>query len=116
RFTVKGSTTSSEKIAVLKRKTIEAFLLTVDDAVDQTFNSETADFFDSDLLIINIPPKVRSTGDEYHPQQMKNILRYVKDYNVKHVIYISATSIYPQDQFIVDEDTFISINNTGNRA
>lgn len=115
-FNVKGSTTASDKIAILESKNIDAFLLIVDDAVDRELSSEVAKFFECDLLIINIPPKVRTTGDEYHPQQIQTIIRYAKKFNVKRIIYISATSIYPQDHLRVDEKTTITVENTGNRA
>lgn len=116
KFAVKGSTTSSDKIAILESKNIKAFLLSVDDIVDQEFDSELAEFFNCDLLIINIPPKVRTTGDDYHPRQIQTIIRYAKEFNVKSVIYVSATSIYPQDQLMVDEETNVTIDNTGNKA
>jgi nucleoside-diphosphate-sugar epimerase len=116
KFKVKGSTTSSDKISILASKNIEAYMLTVDDAVDREFSSEIAEFFDCDLLLINIPPRVRNSGDEYHPQQIKTIIRYAKRHKVKNIIYISATSIYPQDQLRVDENTTITVDNTGNKA
>ena len=57
-FIVRGSTTSKDKISVLKNENIEPFLITLDKEFDE---KKLIQFLKNiDVLIINIPPKVRS--------------------------------------------------------
>ena len=56
-FIVKGSTTSKEKISVLKTEKIEPFLIDLNKNLDkEILNSFLKNV---DVLIINIPPKIR---------------------------------------------------------
>jgi len=115
-YAVKGTTTSPEKIETLQSMGIEAFLLYLDDAAEKKLPDGIASFFECDVLIINIPPKVRSTSDTHHPAQIKQIVKAIKDHQIRDVIYVSATSVYPEVADEVDEQTFIDYENTGNRA
>ena len=51
--TVKGSTRTPEKLAALRAKGIQPYLIRLGPDLN---NGEAADFFDSDVLILNIPP------------------------------------------------------------
>lgn len=113
---VKGSTTSVEKIPVLKKKAIAPYLLKFDAARNYQIKKEEEDFFNCDILIINIPPKVRTLGDLDHPKQIDSIIDYIKKHKIRKVVYVSATSVYPSNCEIVDENTPISISDTGNTA
>ena len=114
-YRVNGSTTSLSKIPLLEEKKIEPYLIEIDDG--QTLPQEKdATFFESDVLIINIPPKIKLQGETYHPRQIATILRYSTQARVKKIIYISATSVYPPGYEAVDETTPLSLQNTGNKA
>lgn len=99
-YLVKGSTTSPEKIEHLSSIGIQAFLLEVQ--AEKIVGSAVADFFDSDVLIINIPPgrknpKVKTE----HPQQIKTIVAHA---SANKIIFVSSTGVYP-DRGQVTEDT-----------
>ncbi len=88
---VKGSTTTQEKIQTLENAGINAFQIAFEP--DFIGNSE---FFDSEILIINIPPKAKTLGEEYHLNQIENILMECeKSKKLKKIIFVSSTSVYP---------------------
>lgn len=91
-FTVKGSTTSSEKLAVLKDAGIVPFHIQLPDrGINPTF-------FDTDFLVIDIPPRTRSKGPDAHLKEVESIIPQITAST--KIIYISATSVYPD----IDEE------------
>ncbi|WP_138431405.1 SDR family oxidoreductase [Fodinibius saliphilus] len=99
---IKGSTTSEEKIELLKGKKIIPFLLTL----NPTLNCEDCtDFWDSDLLILNIPPgRGRDNIVEHHLQQIKSVIKQLENSPINRLIFISSTSVYPPNPGIVTEE------------
>lgn len=98
---VKGSTTTAEKISILKEEGIEPCLLTLNPAL----NYENCDtFWDSDILILNIPPgRNRENVIDYHSTQIKEVVNRVERSPIKLVIFISSTSVYPERGGVVEE-------------
>lgn len=107
-YLVKGSTTSPEKIPLLRQMGIDAFslLLNPDPVGDLT------GLLQADTLLIDIPPKVGKMGDSFHPQQVVSILKAVKDSTVEHIIYVSSTSVYPEVNSVVREDDVRTLTQT----
>lgn len=66
--------------------------------------SAIADFFNCETLVISIPPGASKNGSAYHPLQIKSIIEKIKGSPIKEIIYISATSVYPDLNRIVVED------------
>jgi nucleoside-diphosphate-sugar epimerase len=97
-YTVKGSTTSQEKLAILQAEHIQPFL------VNFTAESIVADanFFEADALFICIPPKRNSTELLDYPNKINSILTAAKDKS-KHVVLISSTSVYADENKTVNE-------------
>lgn len=98
---VKGSTTSPEKIVALGKSGIQAFQI----ALQPEFTGEAA-FFDSEILIVNIPPKAKTYGEEFHLRQIENILvECTKSIKLQKIIFVSSTSVYPNiEQEMKEED------------
>lgn len=90
--TVRGSTTDRSKLSLLKEQGIEPYLLTVD---DQLRCDEHPDFWESDLLVLNIPPG-RSRGDvrRRHPREIEAVRRCVESGSIQRVLFVSSTSVY----------------------
>lgn len=101
KFLVKGSTTHPEKKSVMKDVGIKPYLLTLTPEISQL---RPEDFFDTDLLIIAIPPKIRHEGQEYHPEQIKAVINEIKKQKISHCLYISSTSVYPNFEREVREE------------
>ncbi|MBL4675992.1 MAG: SDR family oxidoreductase [Mucilaginibacter sp.] len=98
---VKGSTTSADRLAVLKEAGIEPFLLNLT-AEQATFPDQ---FFDTDMLIIAIPPKSRSAeGAEYLPK-LEKVVERIRWHQIQKVILISSTGVYADRNLVVNEDT-----------
>ncbi|MFC5045108.1 SDR family oxidoreductase [Aquimarina hainanensis] len=88
-ISVKGSTTSPDKIDILTQSGITPYLLTLGEASSATY----LDFLsESELLIINFPPRRIPNITEVYQQQIRSILPYIG--NNQKVIFISSTSVY----------------------
>lgn len=99
-YTVKGSTTSQEKLEILQAENIQPFL------VNFTAESIVADatFFEADALFICIPPKRNSTELLDYPKKINSILAAAENKS-KHVVLISSTSVYADGNKIVNENS-----------
>ncbi|HKI44810.1 MAG TPA: SDR family oxidoreductase [Balneolales bacterium] len=100
-YTVKGTTRDSGKLSILREHDIWPWLLALN---PQPVYEEPVDiFFDCDTLIINVPPGLRGgKPPEFPILQMKGILPWIKR-NQPHVIYVSSTSVYPDNGGLVSE-------------
>lgn len=88
--TVKGSTTSADKLTVLEAEGIAPFL--IDLSAD--IATQHSAFFYCDVLVIAIPPKSRSgEGGEYLPK-LQRVIRAIHQHQIKKVILISSTGVY----------------------
>lgn len=95
-YYLKGSTTTEAKLNVLANANVKPYLI---DTEKESFNEE---FFDCNLLIISIPPKVNSDQLPY-PIKIKNIAAAAEKAGLKQIILISSTGIYQDGNFIVNE-------------
>lgn len=102
-YTVKGSTTSPGKLELLQAKNIQPFLINLQ---DENLEKQTlADFLDSDLLVLNIPPKLRSDGGESYLHQMHILLKALLDSPVNRLLFVSSTSVYQDlNRTVTEED------------
>ena len=102
-FRVHGSTTSKSKISVLKNCNITPFLIELNqDAVDGNFEGFLVN---SDILIIDIPPKLRGNSTENFVTKIKNTIPFIEKSGVTKLIFVSSTSVYPDDNSIVNHLT-----------
>ena len=95
-FEVKGSTTSEKKLALLKSYKIEPFLLELSET--KISDSATEFLYNSEILIINIPPGLRkineTTAEKTFVAKIKNLIPFIEKSTLKKVIFISSTSVY----------------------
>ena len=101
-YIVQGSTTSKEKLALIKEKGINAYLLQVKDNIE---GDDVASFFEADLIIINIPPGGRRDPDvvQTYPHKIKAILEKIKQSSIKYVLFVSSTGVYGEAKGEVTE-------------
>ena len=99
-YVVKGSTTSTEKVDRLRQKNIDAHQLLLNP--DPVGNLSV--LLEADTLIIDIPPKAAKTGDDFHPVQIQHVINAIRQSPVKHIIYVSSTSVYPDLNRVVGEN------------
>lgn len=95
-FEVKGSTTSENKLAVLKSNKIAPYLL---ELTEDNINDCISDFLnDSEILIIDIPPGLRKIADDTTEKtfvnKIKNLIPFIEKSTIKKMLFISSTSVY----------------------
>ena len=88
--TVKGSSTTIEKLEVLSALQIKPFLINI----QKNEGEYDAAFFQSDILFVCIPPKRKTTeqADFYH--KIERIVTAAKANKIKQFIFISSTAVY----------------------
>lgn len=91
-LSVKGSTTSDEKLQELKSNGIQPFLLKLEE-----LPNDILDFLSSEILIINIPSK--------NVEGFNNLIPFIEKSLVKKVLFISSTSVYEPSDSIITEET-----------
>ncbi|MBB6001818.1 SDR family NAD(P)-dependent oxidoreductase [Arcicella rosea] len=103
---VKGSTTSEAKLSLLQSVGIQPFLLKFSPAVE---GDELAEFLQSEILIICIPPRAGKYGEDYHIQQIQSLIPALKKSSIQSIIYTSSTSVYPDlNREITEDDEVIT--------
>jgi len=106
--TVKGSTTSENKLSLLSEVGIEPFLIKFSPQIELasplSMSSQTAQFLDSEILIVCIPPRAGKYGEDFHIQQIRSLLAYLPNSEIKSIIYTSSTSVYPELNRELTED------------
>jgi len=100
-FEVKGSTTSENKLILLKDAGIHPFLIK---AEEELIGEKLEEFFDSEILIINIPPRRRRPDVErIHFLEIKNIFDAAQKGSVQKIIFCSSTGVYSNTNTKVSE-------------
>lgn len=102
-YTIHGTTTSPEKLSQLKASGISPFLVSL---FEDRIEGEIHSFLHSvTILIINIPPKLRSSQKENYVQKIKLLWDEIQKSTVRKVIFISSTSVYGETEGQVTEAT-----------
>lgn len=112
-FYVLGSTTSAEKIKTLTSKGLEAFRFSLNPHPEGLgFHA----LFQSEILVINIPPRTRAGKGEFHIEQIKYLRGLLANSSIKKVIFVSSTGVYPEmtSEEKYAEDFQLTQENTGN--
>ena len=92
-YRIKGSTRDKEKLSSIKENNIDPYLLLLDREVSCERKKE---FFDADILIINIPPEKRDDIVDYYFQQISSLIKEIVKAGIKNVLFVSSTSVYPE--------------------
>ena len=89
---VKGTTTQIMKLQELRDAGIDPYMV----ELKETFIDGGIDEFlkDLDVLIINIPPGLRSRPQSDYPGRIALLLSTIKKHEMKQIIYISSTSVF----------------------
>lgn len=114
---VKGSTTSENKLSILKNAGINAFIVILSEAKETVLSesiSENISAFlaESEILIIDIPPKLRavqnlstSIEEMTFVKKIKNLIPFIERSAIKKVLFVSSTSVYGDDNGFISEET-----------
>lgn len=88
---VKGSVTTRSKLKKLSAAGIEPYCLSLDEEKVQLKDPR---FFDTDLVIVAIPPRRVDFIETIFPAQIKQLVRLLEEHRVPRVLFISSTSVY----------------------
>ena len=99
-YEVTGSTTSESKLKVLKNVGISPFLIKLEEN-EITGNLESF-LANTDVLVVDVPPKLRGNNKENFVQKIKNLIPFVENSKVEKVVFVSSTSVYG-DTFPIQE-------------
>lgn len=99
---VNGSTTSPQKLELLAQKGIKPYL--IDLQSDELDEATLSDFLETDVLLINIPPRLRSDGGSSYLSQLQRLRKAMLDSPVRKVLFTSSTSVYNDLNRIVTEE------------
>lgn len=93
---VKGSTTSRDKIPSLNAKGIIPYQIKI---LEEGVQGDLSSFLgDADLLIINIPPGLRGDPEANFIGKMGRLNEYLGKSSVRNVLFVSATSVYEDEE------------------
>ncbi|PZO29267.1 MAG: NAD(P)-dependent oxidoreductase [Flavobacteriaceae bacterium] len=107
-FLVKGSTTTMEKMSVLENAGIDSYLLALS---EEEIIGDIDNFLsNSQILIIDIPPKLRGNSNENFVAKIQNLIPFIEKSSVEKVIFVSSTSVY-SDAISIDLITEKTIPN-----
>lgn len=102
-YTINGSTTSPEKISSIAQKGMHPFLIEIDQAIK---GQKLDQFFDCDLLFINIPPSRKDPAIlESYPLQIQLLIERIRKHQIPYCLFISSTSVYGDQNKVVKEDS-----------
>jgi nucleoside-diphosphate-sugar epimerase len=105
-FSIKGSTTSLEKLSKLEISGIQPFKIALSE--DKT-TGNLSDFLEnSKILIIDVPPKLRGLGTENFVSKIRNTIPFIEKSTIENVLFISSTSVYGDDNLVVIEETALN--------
>lgn len=100
-FRVKGSTTTPDKLDDLRADGIEPYLIRLD---PELTGENAVDFFDADLLFLNVPPpRKRDDLRTHHLRQIDAVIDAVSNAPIAWLIFASSTGVYPKTGRVMTE-------------
>lgn len=103
-YRVKGSTTREEKLEQIRQAGITPYLINL--AAPDLDSQQLAEFLETDTLVLNIPPKLRSDGGESYLHQLRILHKALQQSPVSRVLFVSSTSVYLDlNRVVTEEDT-----------
>ena len=104
---VLGTTTSPENIDGLRAAGIEAHLLQLGTSFDVPSEALLHDLLArADVLVLNVPPRTAAAGA--YPTLLRPVHRAVAAAGTRHVLFVSSTSVYPNEAREMRESDAIS--------
>ncbi|MDC6366182.1 MULTISPECIES: SDR family oxidoreductase [Flavobacteriaceae] len=102
-FKVYGTSTSLEKLQQLQKSGIHPYQIRL---TENGINGDIQAFLSNvDILIINVPPKLRGEHKESFIEKMKFLHAEIKKSDVSKVIFVSSTSVYGDTEGEIIEET-----------
>jgi nucleoside-diphosphate-sugar epimerase len=97
-YQVLGSSTRSEKVGLLREKGLDAVHFALD---PDPKGIDYQRLFESEILVVTLPPRSRQGDGEAYLQQLASLRDLISGTEVKQVLFISSTGIYPNENKVV---------------
>jgi nucleoside-diphosphate-sugar epimerase len=97
-YQVLGSSTRSEKVGLLREKGLDAVHFALD---PDPKGIDYQRLFESEILVVTLPPRSRQGDGEAYLQQLASLRDLITSTEVKQVLFISSTGIYPNENKVV---------------
>ena len=103
---IKGSTTTPSRVALLKQKAITPYLI---ELREHGVTGPIREFLrGSEILVIDIPPGFRKDPSRDFLTTLKSLVPCLADAGVQHILYVSSTSVFPEsNRHFHEEDEFM---------
>ncbi len=113
-YVVKGSTTRPEKVELLKEYGLLPYVFSLE---PDLIRGAHKDFFETDVLILNIPPGRRDPEvATSYPSKIKTLLQQIPNPKALKCIFVSSTSVYGNQAGIVSEESLLQPSTPSGRA
>ena len=113
RFSVKGSVTNTEKFGSLLTSGVQPYRIVLNDS---EIDLDDPAFFETDVLIISIPPRRIDGIERIFPAQIAQLIPVILKAGIKKVIFISSTSVYPENLQTASENDVLSPDKASGKA
>ena len=113
RFSVKGSVTNPEKFGSLRKSGVQPYRIVLNDS---EIELDDPTFFETDVLIISIPPRRIDGIERIFPTQIAQLIPVILKAGIKKVIFISSTSVYPENLQTASENDVLSPDKASGKA
>lgn len=100
---VKGSKRTHEGVETMHLRRLECYQLELTPEIDAD-PDDLAALFDVDALVINIPPSEYFFNTDSYVTGIQNLVQEALLSNIEHIIFISSTSIFPQQSATFSEE------------
>ena len=107
-YSVKGSTTTQNKLFLLKKEGVEPYLLS---GRPQISGDRIEAFFQSQILVITLPFKRDLSDPRFYLQQIRSIAEKADSSAVEFIVFTSSTSVYPRTTTSAREDEPVAPDN-----
>lgn len=102
-YSVSGTTTSPEKMEELRALGISPFQINLS---PNAIEGDIKEFLSKlDVLIINVPPKLRGTQRESYVDKMQLLLTEIEASHLSKIVFVSSTAVYGDAEGEVTEAT-----------
>ena len=102
---LRGTTTSKNKLALLRDEKIEAYFLKI--TQKEILGNVNESLTGSDVLVLNIPPGLRKNPEQDYVAQIKILIPYIEASKIKRVLFISSTSVYSEEESFPESYNFV---------
>ena len=100
-YSVKGSTTSRDKIDGFKKVNVEPYLIDLNNLSEAVLVEFLASI---DVLVVTIPP-IRNQVENIYAANFRKLLKFIEYSDIKQVVMMSSVSVYAPNKEVVTEDS-----------